>query len=671
MAAIPHTDTRPEFGRRNRNDDSSSSRESSPIRKHKRSFSPTSDDEVVISIADDDTPPPEGPIIRQAVAFSWTPSIPTAPASINTYQASPVPTQQHNTFFLPGQEVPVPPPLPKPPKPPKTKKKSAPRFSSQTGRFRINSYDPTPTAAPALTSGDGPYASMYRANAPSDITDADGSARSEPAETGSRKKPKPSDSRPKASTSKARVATSKAKSSASKRKAANSDQGPSNMALQPVLEPQEGPSRNSYYRRDYEQSNAHASSSHSPSNYIPNNSPSPLQDPQRLQVTKRPNIPLRLVTILIEDMRGDFQDSQLVEVRVALRDSEDTERDGYWANAEDICKTLQASPSRIDGPAKVYALRGKYRQIILKVTADNVDEWVTANVVVNPDRTLDVVVQTGLPPGRPIEPPRAQRQVSESESFMSPRAIAQLPHSGAVSAHQEHGSRKRHHSPSDDYRDRSSGSRQWSPSTLASSPRGSPSRGPSTAYQTPLSAGTPDARLQFPHHQPQNRGYSPTFEHQAAHSESESSESEDESDIDARISKEVDALIQHEPTWVDYFKLSAKPRSASAVLREYGIVQGLVDKWVGKPVPSGPLIQKSHIAQALQIEEPERTRYMSDCAEILHLIALYGPEGRRLRDPEVVEKANDDSNPPYNAKPIKKLLKLLRKIDEQWVAAHP
>ena len=52
--------------------------------------------------------------------------------------------------------------------------------------------------------------------------------------------------------------------------------------------------------------------------------------------TKRPSIPLRLVTILIEDMRGEAPDPQLAEVRVGLRDSEDPERDGYWANAEDI-----------------------------------------------------------------------------------------------------------------------------------------------------------------------------------------------------------------------------------------------------------------------------------------------------------------------------------------------
>ncbi|KAJ6587026.1 hypothetical protein DFH09DRAFT_242880 [Mycena vulgaris] len=666
MAEIQHTDTQPGFGRRNRNDDSSSSRESSPVRKHKRSFSPTSDDEVVISIADDDTPPPEGPIIRQAVAFSWTPSIPTAPASINTYQASPIPKQKHNTFFLPGQEVPAPPKPP--PKPPKTKKKSAPRFSSQTGRFRIDSYDPTPTTAPALTVGDGPYASMYRAaTAPSYIPD--GNAHPEPAPTSSRKKPKPSDSRPKASTSKAKVTNSKTKSSASKPQASSPDQGasslPFNMAEQDVSGSQEGSSRNSYYRRDYEQSRPQARSSQ--------NSPSPRPDlPRDTSI-----IPLRLVTILIEDLRGEVPDPQLVEVRVALRNSEDTKRDGYWANAEDICKTLQASPSRIDGPAKVYALRGKYRQIILRVTADNEDEWVTANVVVNPDRTLDVVVQTALPPGGPVNPPRA-RELSESESFISPRSTTQFPYIGAGSpTNQGRGSRKRPHSPSDDYRDKSSSSRQWSPSTLTSSPRGSPSRGPSTSYRKSLDSGTPDTRILFSDHHPGLRGYSPPhdsaapFEHQSP-SGSDLSESEDESDatIHARVSKEVDGLINAESTWVDYFKISAKPRSAWAVLKEYRIVQGFVDKWVGKPVPSGPLIEKSHIAQALQIEEEESARYMADCTETLHLISLYGPEGRRLQDPEVVEMANDDSEPEYNAKPIKKLLKLLRKIDEQWVSTH-
>ncbi|KAJ7446162.1 hypothetical protein B0H11DRAFT_386957 [Mycena galericulata] len=670
MASTRDTDAEPGFGRRGDN----SSRESSPIRKHKRSFSPTSDDEVVISIADDDdTPPPDGPIIRQAVAFSWTPSIPTAPASINTYQASPLPTKKHNTFFLPGQAVPAPPP---PPKPPKTKKKkSAAGFSSQTGRFRVTSYDPTPSASPALTSGDGPYASMYRAKygAPGN-TEVETVPPPEEVSSSGRKRSKPSDSRPKASTSRAKVMPSKAKPSASKGKASDLGQGSSSvsfsMSLPTVPGPQAAPSR-PYYRRDYEQHDDHASSSHS----VPEGPPSPRQELRRSQAHKRSNAPLRLVTVLIADMRGEVPDHQLVEVRVVLRDSEDVVQDGYWANAEDICKTLQASVSRIDGPAKVYALRGKYRQMILKVTADNDDDWVTANVVVNPDRTLDVVVETGVPPGGLARPSRARRDIPESRSSISPpRATAPLPYMDAgfgVRINQEHGHRKRRHSPSDDYRGMASSSRQWSPSTLASSPRRSPSRGTSTSHQNSFVSGAPGARMLFPGHHSSSQTHSPPnhmhlSKRQRGNSVSESSESEDE---EASVVDEVDELIQQEKTWTDYFVMSAKPRSAAAVLKEYRIVQGFIDKWAGKPVPSGPLIEPSHIAMALKIENPQD--YINQCTDTIRLMELYGPEGRRLQDPEVAKKAGDDSEPGYSMNPARRLWKLLRKIDEDWVAAHP
>jgi hypothetical protein len=82
---------------------------------------------------------------------------------------------------------------------------------------------------------------------------------------------------------------------------------------------------------------------------------------------------------------------------------------------------------------------------------------------------------------------------------------------------------------------------------------------------------------------------------------------------------------------------------------------------------------QSHIAQALQIEGNliERDKYMAECTETLQLMALYGSEGRRLQDPDVVAKAADDSPPGYNVKPARALLKLLRKADQQWVAAHP
>lgn len=45
------------------------------------------------------------------------------------------------------------------------------------------------------------------------------------------------------------------------------------------------------------------------------------------------------------------------------------------------------------GPAKVYTLRGKYRQFFLRVTAENVDEFISTNLIVKTDKVMDVVVE--------------------------------------------------------------------------------------------------------------------------------------------------------------------------------------------------------------------------------------------------------------------------------------
>ncbi|KAJ7045619.1 hypothetical protein C8F04DRAFT_940431, partial [Mycena alexandri] len=611
----------------------------------KRSFTPTSDSENesrVIPGADDDTPPPEAPLIRQAVAFSWTPSIPTAPTSINTYQASAIPTQQN---FLPGQVVQAPPPPPLPPKRRgKSKKRSAPQFSAQTGRFRIGAYDPTPVTEPAITGGEGPYASMYRAT-PAASTEGQAS---KAAPTGSRKRSKPSEPKPKASTSKAKV---NAKSSTSKSKASGSKRGASGASAS-MVQPEAGPSSGSHYRRDYVQGTEQSSTA---------GSPSPRPDQRHLPGTVLcvgeleprdllSTVPkLRLLTILIEDLRGEVTDCQLAEVRVRLRDTTDG---GFWANAEDICKALQGSPARIDGPAKIFVWRGKYRHIILKVTADNRDEWVTANVVVTPEKTLNMIVE-GLPPvapAPPVNPPRAPRENVEHSSYVSPRV------GPILTTNQEHASRKRRHSPDDEY-DGPRQSSQWSPSTLASSLREPPSRASTSTYYHNSSSshhGAGNAQMPIP-------------------DPSSSLESEDPDLVHERISEEVDQFIKSDRTWVDYFKLSSKPRSAPNVLKEYEVVQGLVKNWVGTVVTSGAVIEKSHLARALKIDDDpaERDKYMSDCTETLQLMALYGPEGQRLQDPEVAQRASDETEPGYQTKPARALLKLLRRIDEQWVASHP
>jgi len=49
------------------------------------------------------------------------------------------------------------------------------------------------------------------------------------------------------------------------------------------------------------------------------------------------------------------------------------------------------------GPARVHTLRGKYRQFVLRVTADNKDEIVSANVQISADRTLDLTVEMVIP----------------------------------------------------------------------------------------------------------------------------------------------------------------------------------------------------------------------------------------------------------------------------------
>lgn len=141
-----------------------------------------------------------------------------------------------------------------------------------------------------------------------------------------------------------------------------------------------------------------------------------------------------MVTLLIQDMRSGTIDRQLAEVRVPLKHG-DVPEDGFWADAKDIvclstvhlvyqltfskCRptsfkvghagsTVGAIASVasfyliflfLSGPARAYTLRGKYRQFILRVSANNVDDFMSANVAVQPDRTLDVVVEmVGITP---------------------------------------------------------------------------------------------------------------------------------------------------------------------------------------------------------------------------------------------------------------------------------
>lgn len=64
-------------------------------------------------------------------------------------------------------------------------------------------------------------------------------------------------------------------------------------------------------------------------------------------------------------------------------------------------------------------------------------------------------------------------------------------------------------------------------------------------------------------------------------------------------------------------------------------------------------------------------KYSSACTETLTLLALYGPQGQHYEDSRIVAMVNDNSDPERNAQPIKRMLRLLREIDERWKEEHP
>ncbi|KAH9851394.1 hypothetical protein C2E23DRAFT_732936 [Lenzites betulinus] len=100
--------------------------------------------------------------------------------------------------------------------------------------------------------------------------------------------------------------------------------------------------------------------------------------------------PCRVLTLLIEDRRSPEDDCFLAEVKVPLKPA-DSGDEGFWADAQDIAQELQKGPSRID--AKVYTMRGKYKQYFLRVTPEGEALSQSANLKITTDRTLEIVVE--------------------------------------------------------------------------------------------------------------------------------------------------------------------------------------------------------------------------------------------------------------------------------------
>ncbi|GLB37520.1 hypothetical protein LshimejAT787_0405710 [Lyophyllum shimeji] len=718
-----------EFGRGRRND-SSSSRESSPRQTKKRSFSPTSDDGdlVIPPIAYDDTPPPpDRPLLRQPVAFAWTScaSAAAAPAALNTYQVDIPPATEAG--FLPGQKVALPPAAPprkrkkKGNEPSKKRKKAD--YEGQTNRFRLQPYDPSSVAEPPVLHG-SPVQPYAPASVESILPQGSLSTLRELSGTPTAASPSPTlpyshggatiSQAPVAGLATAPTREPRVEGERFKWRVTDPPLQMPGGASPPPPGPAPGVPRGTqhnrdfrHYRRDYESDvtlreheSGHASTSHRPRRRSPSpgsslpeatGTPTSRSQPQpasssytprshdtpRAEIRRPQKAPLLMLTLLIQDIRSGVTDHQLAEVRLPMKPANDPS-EGFWADAKVLGQQLQSGASRIDGPARVYTMRGKYRQFFLRVTAENVDEFISTHLAIKPDRMLDVVVEALPQPGQLPLPPKipqnlirsptpgsssSQSPTPERETFYELPFERQRYQEKMMQDFEEfrrlqQSSGRAVSMSSDDSLQALKGGRK---PQRASSKKRKRSAEQKFSSPEPIPAASTSAVLNSP-------GSSmPRFD------SPDSNDSPDE--VNRLVAEAVDQIIQDddEAGWKEFFRARAalEPHRVMDVLKQYRFVKRMIDKWAGQRAPfrSFPInIEPSHITRALKIEEPN---FASACVETLALLELYGPKGRHCEDSRVIEMINDTSKPEYNSKPIKRLLHLLRDIDKRWKEEHP
>ncbi|KAJ8696741.1 hypothetical protein PTI98_006587 [Pleurotus ostreatus] len=683
--------------------------------RQRRSFTPNSDDEPVPPMADDDTPPPEDrPLIRKPMGFA---SAFASTSSLNTYEAAP-PKPTRRKAFLPGQEVFI---AVHPDQPPKKRgaikkvetkkvKHFNDAFADQTGRWRATSYDPTPPSNPPTYAGNGPYNSLFRAeksaqqdaSAPSPQTKPNQPPAAQNDTNNSAASSQPTDAgvQPVAKKGKGRKKPVK-------NKAANVSEPPAieipasvpSTSATPVESVHHATSNpadshrvpdyhnggQSYESHQFSRSENGVRQIAGPSSaqgggymFIDNTPRSEAAASQskpyvsESELQKRANRALPVLTILIQDARSGVPDFLLAEVRVPLKRAERAE-DGYWADANDICEKLQTGPSRIDGPAKVYTLRGRFRQFFLRVSADNEDKWDSANIVVTPQRTLEVFVEESIPTysqygpaprgaaaGQPSPDPRRGRHYSPSTRNSPDRAESLLT---TYSSHSE-GYRKRQRSPSLEHHPRWTAPSSQTRSTISPyyQDHGSydlRTSGVPPKRQRSYAKGSIDHIMMDPADDSDDDDPMPPAPPRGYHTPTPEA---DEDEIHEMISKSISPILEQDRSWAEFFQWKASPQTASIVLKQYRWVKSMIDAYSGKPTPNLKsrvfTIEESHVLAALHLDE----RWGLACQETLRLLDLYGGEDQ---DPRITEILNDQSTPTYNAKPIKRLLHLLREIHQQ------
>ncbi|KAF8134571.1 hypothetical protein EV363DRAFT_1161141 [Boletus edulis] len=346
--------------------------------------------------------------------------------------------------------------------------------------------------------------------------------------------------------------------------------------------------------------------------------------------------PLRMVTLLIEDMRGGVPDPQLAEVRVPLKVADDPD-DGFWADAAEVCNALQSSPSRIDGPAKVYTMRGRFRQFFMRVDQFDQLQVQSAHIGVSKQRTLNVFVEAPVPQG---QLPRSRVPPSDVR-----------PSYNASSEREAMASRR----PSYSLATREDQIERLSRSSYAVQSRSYSPVSESGSYGRSQRTASPHRSQHDPYANSSRRRLTPPIPGRHA----ELPEERDEA-----IANYIRSRIENHPKWMEYMQAKAGPQRVSEVLKQYAFVEDRIREFIGRRTPAhwdgapNSYVEKHHVWRVLNLDP----NWGEECQAVSLLVGFYGENGSRYEDSRVVDMINDASVPKANA--MERFIRLLRHVDE-------
>lgn len=380
------------------------------------------------------------------------------------------------------------------------------------------------------------------------------------------------------------------------------------------------------------------------------------------------------ISLLIEDRRGSEVENQFVEMTVDLFPRADG-TPGYMVEAQQVCAQLQDGAGRIDGHAKMFAMRDKYKQYFLRVLGDT-EKCDNVRLLVDASFSLRLGIES-LNNSWPM---------SQSQALV-PRSVAP----GIPGRHSRHQSYDQNVTAVPSKRGYSAeligepGAYEMAtPAPLPDQPyrSNSPERA-LKRYRT----NEPERHVRFHSVTPPTSTQTATTAHDPGDPAPPSLEPEtvpqrsisappSEQDVDKTIVQWLTPLIQEDPEWkTASFERKTRKLTVAEQLRQFRFVQKQIGIYERTRTPAdlegaaNRRIRKRHVLEALRRDEA----YARETALILYLTRLYGPNGEYYEDPRIVRLATTEYQDGDEVSPLAlhDYLRLLADIDKKWMEEHP